>query len=264
MGVKIGVWGPPRPGGPPGPGRRPGNSRGPGAGFSGRADPPRKSGKIRGLGTPRARDPLARGSMDPPDPGSEWGSISTPLPALIYTKRGSQTPPGTGGGGGRILGGTRDPPNLRTPGVGRDSGPLRGAEKCTFLRVFNNSPSRDRCLGFLPPPGFGRFLTPDSDPPILPPRSMPYLASGGGYPPPDPRGSHPTSSMEGGIPPDGHTPIRVPTEAHEYSTSPPPLTDWGVDHTLGMLGTLPGQRSSDVEVRRGSGRSAGHDKDASD
>ena len=42
---------------------------------------------------------------------------------------------------------------MGVPGQGPQGGPPRGAKKCTFFWVFNNSPSRDKNLDFFHPPG---------------------------------------------------------------------------------------------------------------
>ena len=118
------------------------------------------------------RDPL----RDPPAGGSPGGRPRPPR-----APGGARAGPGPGRPGGRpgpppgppfwahfgaILGPKDDlivlqnPPFGGPPGVhfwAPRGGPPRGAKKCTFFWVFNNSPSRDSLGHFFGPPILGHF-----------------------------------------------------------------------------------------------------------
>ena len=79
---------------------------------------------------------------------------------LRFCQFGGQTPPGSEKTDFWQFGGT--PPG-GTPGGGAG-----GPGGCTFWRVFNNSPSRDKFCTFWPKSG------PPQDPPWDPPRTPPY------------------------------------------------------------------------------------------
>ena len=124
--------GPPLRGPPGGPPRGPGpGARAPGPGPGPRAPPGRPG---RPPGAPRGPP------GDPPPEGPKWALSGGYYIVICITQGGPRGPPG-----GALLG---------PPGGGPPGGPPRGAKKCTFFWVFNNSPSRDS-LGhfFRPPPG---------------------------------------------------------------------------------------------------------------
>jgi len=130
-GSKSGVWDPPDPGGP-GPREEAREiSRGPGAGFPAGRTPPENREKS-GVRTPRVRDPLARGSQTPLDPGSEMGPFFGPSLVLFIPKMGVFDPPSTWGGGGRILGGSMDPPSIEDPWDGPEIGRPGGPKNAHF------------------------------------------------------------------------------------------------------------------------------------
>ena len=103
-----------------------------------RSGPPRAGGPAPGPPGPGGpRGPPGRGppgGPPGPPPGPPFWGPTGPIYYYFINKRGS--PGGSPGGCPR-------------------GGP-RGAKKCTFFWVFNNSPSRDKNLGFFHPPGRGQ------------------------------------------------------------------------------------------------------------
>ena len=118
-------------------------------------------------GTGAPRDPQGGAPRDPPGRGSKWAP----------------------------RGGSPDPPWGAPPGG--PPGTPRGGGGCTFSRVFNNSPSRDRCWCMSSTRAVSRG-TPDFWPPGPPgaPRGPPRGPPG--TPPGAPPGGPP-----GGVPPSG-------------------------------------------------------------
>ena len=108
-----------------------------------------------------------------------WGPILRPSSLGPDGTRGADTPPEDPPGGGPWEG-VRDPPRT-PPGTPPEGGPggARGAPRgarappCTFLRVFNNSPIRDRCSNKTFLDGFFGG------------GNLPKIAPGGENPPPD-------------------------------------------------------------------------------
>ena len=121
------------PGGPPG---RPPPGPPPGAPGQG---PPR-GGKFPGAraGGPGAPPGAPGRPRAPPAGGPKMGPFGGHLDYILYYR-----PP--------LWGGPPGVPFLAP----RGAPPPRGAKKCTFFWVFNNSPSRDSFLGFFGPPGQG-------------------------------------------------------------------------------------------------------------
>ena len=111
------------------------------------AGPPRgapRPEKFSRGGAPRgppARGPpgAPRGPPGGPLRGPPWGPLWGPLYIYFLYSRG-------------VLGGY---PPRAPPGPRGAPGPP-GGKKCTFFWVFNNSPSRDKNLGFFGPPGTGQ------------------------------------------------------------------------------------------------------------
>ena len=137
----------------PGPAGGPGALRKfPGPGKSGISGPPAREPKtalFRPPGRPGPGDPKT-GQKRPPAGGPKTGQ-KRPVSGLLVTqipiKRGVLTRPGMAPPDSaffRLQGGAPPP----GPGTARPGPHPGGAEKCTFLRVFNNSPSRDRSLHF--------------------------------------------------------------------------------------------------------------------
>ena len=115
------------PGGPPG--------RGPGRGKIFPRGRPRAGAARAPPGAPRA--PPGRPPGHPPG-GPVWGPNPGLLYMYLYYPGGSDPPPR-----GAVRGCTFGPPG---------GAPPRGAKKCTFFWVFNNSPSRDSLGPFFGPP----------------------------------------------------------------------------------------------------------------
>ena len=141
---------------------------------------------VRGSAT-RESSVSVRTGLDEPPPagvvcGSEtdptlWESGRTPLLRVDGMALAGETVPGGVPGGG-ILGGSGGHPPGGRPGGPRGAPPggPGGPRGCTFWRVFNNSPSRDK-MGHL---FSARFLaprgpqnTPPGDPPKIPPKIPP-------------------------------------------------------------------------------------------
>ena len=125
----------------------------------------------------------------------------------------------TGGPGTPLAG----PPQTPAQGV-----PGRGAKKCTFLRVFNNSPSRDRSLPFFgsgqdPHPGTGpRPWGGTPRPPEN--RIPPGAASPLGFP-----GGSPIAPSQTGGCISARVPLRVTVAPSQDRRTTVP--DWGRDYT---------------------------------
>ena len=111
--------------------------------------PPGRAREISGPGPGRApgargapRGPR-RGPFRDPRPGPQFGPLWGPY---IYIFIVLDPPPGGPSG-----------VHFVPPQGGPGGPPARGAKKCTFFWVFNNSPSRDSLGPFFPPPGQGGF-----------------------------------------------------------------------------------------------------------
>ena len=137
----------------PGPGTSGKFPGGPGAGARGRPGRPRRP---RGApGAPGAPGPPPEGSPDPPFGGPKRPFLGPPRRTVL-----AENPPFLGARKGPFLGPILGPRQGRAGRASRGAGGRREGRACTFLRVFNNSPSRDRCWDRFRTPLFWPFLTP--------------------------------------------------------------------------------------------------------